>query len=128
MIFAKAGGLMRSGTDGKLVAVSTVHLLDYARLRSRFFYYRTTVDPNLRQQRLAWRLCAFCYREMAEWARSHPEEKLKGLLITIEADKLFRASRRFPVISGDGVNFIFVGYTHSGQQIRVAWFANATIE
>lgn len=39
--------------DGQVAAVSTVHVLDFPRLRSRFFYYRTTVAPDLRRQRVA---------------------------------------------------------------------------
>jgi GNAT superfamily N-acetyltransferase len=112
---------------GKVVAVSTVHLQDFPRLRSRFFYYRTTVDPGHRRQRLASRLCVYSRDRLNEWAREHPEEKLKGLFILIEAEE-FRGRQHVPVAKQLDLDLILVGYTPTGYQMRIVWFKDATVE
>lgn len=114
---------------GNLVAVSTVHLQDFPRLRSRFFYYRTTVAPGVRRQRLASRLCVYSRDHLNTWANEHPEEKLKGLFIILEADE-FHRHKHFhqPVGHQLDLDLVLVGYTPGGHQLRVVWFKDATVE
>jgi GNAT superfamily N-acetyltransferase len=112
---------------GKVAAVSTVHLLDFPRLRSRFFYYRTTVDPLSRRQRLASRLCAYSRDRLNEWAREHPEENVKGLFIVIEAEE-FRGRQHVPVARQLDFDLVLVGYTPGGYQMRIVWFPDAVVE
>lgn len=112
---------------GSLVAVSTVHFFDFPRLRSRFFYYRTTVAPGQRRQRLASRLCVYSRDQLAQWSREHPEEKMKGLFIVIEAEE-FRSRQHVPVATQLDLKLILVGYTPTGHQLRVVWFPDATVE
>lgn len=112
---------------GKLVAVSTVHIIDFPRLRSRFFYYRTTVDPGFRRKKIASRLCVFSRDRLSDWAREHPEEKVMGLFIVIEAEE-FRSRQHVPLARQLDLNLVLVGYTPSGYQMRVVWFPDATVE
>jgi len=114
--------------DGQVAASATVRKLYIAHMRSQFFYYRTTVSPNLRRQRVAWRLLAFSRDRLTEWSQGQPAEKVRGITFTLEADDLFRTRRSLPVIADEGLDLLFVGFTNSGQQIRVLWFEDATIE
>lgn len=114
-------------SGGQVAAVSTVHLFDFPRLRSRFFYYRTTVDPGFRRQRLASRLCVYSRDRLAEWSREHPEDKVKGLFIVIEAEE-FRSRQHVPIAKQLDLNLVLVGYTPSGYQMRVVWFSDASVE
>lgn len=113
--------------DGQVAAASTVHLFDLPRLRARFFYYRTTVAPGFRRQRLASRLWVHSRDRLAEWARANPEAKVMGLFIVIEAEE-FRGRQHAPVARQLDLNLVLVGYTPSGYQMRVVWFNDATVE
>lgn len=113
--------------DGELAAASTIVLLEFPPLRSRFAYYRTIVAPHFRKQRLASRLCVYSHDRLAEWAREHPEEKIKGLLIALEAEE-FRHVRRMPVWKVLELHLIFMGYTPNGYQRRIVWFPDVTVE
>jgi len=113
--------------DGKVAAVSTVHLYDFPRLRSRFAYYRTIVSPDFRKQNLASRLCVYSRDELAQWARENPEEKIKGLFIILEAEE-FRHRQHVPIGTQLDLKLVLVGYTPSGYQMRVVWFDDATVE
>jgi GNAT superfamily N-acetyltransferase len=114
-------------SNGKVVAVSTVHPYDYLRLRARFAYYRTMVSPDFRRQDLASRLCVYSRDGLAEWAREHPEEKFKGLFIVMQAEE-FRDRQHVPTIIQLDLKLVLVGYTPDGSQIRVVWFDDATVE
>lgn len=113
--------------DGQVVAASTGHLFDFPRLRSRFVYYRTIVDAGVRRQRLASRLCVFSRDRLAEWARANPEEKIAGLFIVIQAEE-FKVRQHVPVAKQLSLDLVLVGYTPSGHQIRIVWFADANVE
>jgi hypothetical protein len=113
--------------DGKVAAVSTVHLFDFARLRSRFFYYRTTVGPDHRRKNLASRLCVYSRDRLAEWSREHPEEKMKGLFIVIQAEE-FRHRQHVPIATQLDLKLVLVGYTPNNYQLRIVWFPGATVE
>lgn len=114
--------------DGdRVAAVSTAGLYDFPRLRSRFAYYRTTVGPAYRRQRLAARLCTFSTGLLKEWGHAHPEEKLKGVFIVLQA-KEFRERQRQPFVQLLGLNYTLVGFTPGGYQMRVVWFDDALLE
>lgn len=113
--------------DGKVAAVSTTHLFDLPRLRSRFFYYRTVVGAGFRRQNLASRLCVYSRDRLADWSREHPEEKMKGLFIVIQAEE-FRNRQHVPIATQLDLKLVLVGYTTGGYQMRVVWFDDATVE
>jgi hypothetical protein len=112
---------------GQVTAISTVHLFDYPRLRSRFFYYRTAVGPNFRRRKLASRLCVYSRDRLAEWSREHPEQKMKGLFIVLQAEE-FQSREHAPVIAQLDLRLILVGYTPNGYRMRVEWFSDASVE
>lgn len=114
-------------SNRRVVAVSTAAPFDYARLKSRFAYYRTTVAPDFRRQRLAARLCVYSRDRLAEWAREHPEQNIKGLFIVLQAEE-FRSRQFVPVYTQLGLRLILVGYTPGGYQMRVEWFPDASVE
>jgi hypothetical protein len=112
---------------GKVVGVSTVFLYDYLRLRARFAYYRTRVAESHRRQRLSAKLCAHSRDILAQWAREHPEERLKGLFIIPQARE-YRGELYAPIIKRHGFEFVLVGYTPGGHQIRILWFDDAHVQ
>jgi len=112
---------------GKVVALSTISLYDYPRLRSRFAYYRTSVAEGFRRQRMAVRLCAYSRDRLQEWARENPEVGLQGLFIVLQA-KEFKRDQHVPVARRDDVEFVLVGYTPGGYQLRIVWFDGASVE
>lgn len=72
--------------DGnKVIAVSTAYRFPFPRLRSHFAYYRTAVADGYRRQRVAARLCSFSHATIQEWQKAHPEEKMQGLFIILQA-------------------------------------------
>jgi len=114
-------------SGGKVVAVSTAAPFDYLRLRSRFAYYRTTIAPEFRRQRLAARLCVYSRDRLAEWAHEHPEAKIMGLFIVLQAQE-FRSRQFVPAYTQLGLRLTLVGYTPGGHQMRVEWFPDASVE
>lgn len=113
--------------NGKVAGLSTIFPYDYPRLRSRFAYYRTIVSPEFRRQNLASRLCLYSRDRLAQWAAENPEEKLKGLLIVLQAEE-FQHRQHAPIIAQLDLKLVLVGYTSEGQQIRIVWFDDATVE
>lgn len=114
--------------DGAMVGVSTIMLSSYPRLGGRFAFYRTAVAPGFRRQNVAARLCAFSRDSLAQWSREKPEEKIKGFVISVQSDELFRERRHLPIISTHGLDFVFIGYGDAGKQMRVVWFSDAAID
>lgn len=102
--------------DRQVAAVSTVHLFDLPRPRARFFYYRTTVAPGFRSQRLASRLCVHSRDRVAEWARANPEAKVMGLFIVIEA------ARPWPDRSASNSSL----WAICRAAIKCAWYGSTT--
>jgi len=126
----RAGQLCAVACRGsEIIAASTVHLIDWPRLRARFAYYRTIVSPDVRHKNLASRLCVYSRDLLGHWARENPEERLKGLFIVLEAEE-FRHHKHvhLPVGRQLDLDLILVGYTPSGHQIRVVWLKDATVE
>lgn len=120
--------LCATAFDGdKMVAVSTVDFSNYAPLRSRFFYYRTTVDPEFRRRGLASRLCIYSRNLLAQWSDEHPEEKMKGLLVILQAPE-FRFRDLDAVFRQFDLELTLVGYTQDGYRVRVQWFPQAKVE
>lgn len=113
--------------DGKVVGLSTAYIYDYPRLRSRFAFYRTNVAEGFRRQRLAVKLCAYSRDRLQEWAGENPEVKLQGLFIVLQA-KEFKKDQRVPLARRGDLDFVLIGYTPGGYQMRVVWFEGATVE
>lgn len=111
----------------ELVAVSTASLFYDPSMRNNMFGYRCMVAPHLRQQNLAWRISAFSLKILEEWNALHPEVRALGLMISVETDK-FETGLRKPVREKFGFTMNFVGYSATGQQLRVVWFENAKLD
>lgn len=113
-------------TEGRVMAVSTAHLFDFPRLRSRFFYYQTTVSADFRRQHLASRLCSYSRDRLAEWSKEHPEDKMQGPFIVIQAEE-FKRRQHVPIATQDDLKPVRVGYTPSGHQLRIIRFHDASV-
>lgn len=114
--------------NGKVLGVSTARHTEYKPLRSRFFYYRSAIVPDVPQLQVAAQICAHSCDCLAKWARQNPDEKVNGLYIELESDELLGEQRRLPVIEILGLNLILAGYTEEGNQIRIIWFDDARLE
>jgi len=112
----------------RMVAASTVAFVDIQRVRSRLFYYRTIVAQDHRRQHLASRLGVFSYNHLARWSLEHPEEKVMGLLIVIQADEFRHRHQNRPVLEQLGLRLVLIGYTPDDRQMRVIWFDHARVE
>ncbi len=89
--------------DGKVVAVSTVHLYDFPRLRSRFAYYRTMSAPDFRQPKPASRLCVYSRDGLRNGRARIRKRKSKGYSSVLEAEE-FRHASTFPLTTGTTSN------------------------
>jgi len=111
----------------ELAAVSTANIIYEPVLRNRLFGFRSLTAAQFRQRRLAWRITAYSFHLLQEWAAKHPEERILGTMLYIETDK-YKTGLLHPVRDGFGITLHFVGYNSAGQQMRVAWFDHATLD
>lgn len=111
----------------RLVAVSTAAVTYFPPMKNNFLLYRCLVAPEQRRQDLAWRISAWSRDLLEQWSLNNPGEKIIGLMMALETDK-FAEQQRDPQRTEAGLTLNFVGYTRTGDQIRVAWFKHAILE
>lgn len=107
-----------------LAGVSTAFVRELEFLRHRFYMFRGLVAPEFRKHNIGRRLLANVRDVLEPWARDHPEEGIMGIAGVIQNPVLVERPR-LPT-SPVGA-FTLVGYTDSGEQIRVAWFDHARV-
>ena len=111
--------------QGELVALATAEPIFLSHLR--FLHYRCAVSPSYRRHEMAWRLTAFAYSVLEKWSLEAPEEKISGLLATMEARE-FAGHLSAPILPKHGLSLVFMGYTPNGEQLRAMWFKHANVE
>ena len=122
---ARAKELCAVAYEGEtLVGVATTSLEDLPLLRARFAMFRCAVSPEHRRSHLANDLTVFTRPLIEQWSLEHPEERVKGMGLVLEAD--LGDKGRQPLWPTTGLNL--VGYSAHNKQLRVAWFAHARVD
>lgn len=111
--------------DGELVAIATAEPIFLSHLR--FLHYRCAVSPTYRRHEMAWRLTAFAHDLLEQWSLANPQEKISGLLATMEARE-FSGHLGAPILPKHGLNLVFIGHKPTGEQLRAMWFKHANVE
>jgi len=138
--FWRANGLLPPKADPKLraaqlcvvayagetlAAVSTIQVRPLAMMKGeRFAMFRCAAAPQLRQAGLATQMAARSRRVIEAWAASVPERRILGMACVVQGGEL-AAKQMHPIWPQSGMNL--VGYNTVGQQVRIAWFAHATV-
>lgn len=111
--------------DGEMVGVATVDVRHSPLVGAKIGFMRALVAPQARRHRVAWDLVVQAYKDLEAWAAENPDEKMMGMGVVIQSRALAEFSRQ-PVWPQTGLTVI--GYTKTGQQIRVAWFKHALLD
>lgn len=98
-----------------MIGCLTAELAVLPRLRARFAFCRSFIAPPYRRMRLTDRLMIDGHDALGNWAQAHPEERLAGCAAIYQNPHL----GAHPV---EPSGLTLIGYTKSGQQIRVLWF------
>jgi hypothetical protein len=109
----------------EVVAIATAEPIFLSHLR--FLHYRCAVSPSYRRHEMAWRLTAFAHDLLEQWSLANPQEKISGLLATMEARE-FAGHLGAPILPKHGLNLVFIGYKPTGEQLRAMWFEHANVE
>lgn len=121
---ARAAELVALARQGDTVAaVSTAAIQEIPTVRSRFAMFRCAVAPEHRRSHLATEMLLNAKTQIEQWSLAHPEARVQGLGIVLEADIGERA--RIPLWTQSGLHL--AGYTPDGRQLRLAWFEHARI-
>ncbi len=108
-----------------LVGVSTIQVRPLAMLKGeRFAMFRCAASPGLRRAGVATQLAARSRRVIETWAATVPERRILGMACVVQGGEL-AAKQMHPIWPQSGLNLI--GYNTVGQQVRIAWFAHATV-
>jgi hypothetical protein len=110
----------------ELVGVSTIELRHTPWLRCRLGFFRCLVDPAYIHRRIASRLTKYSRALLESWSKEHPSEKILGMALVLENPNFDRLGNR-PVWHAD-VDYVLIGYTPEGHQVRIAWFEHARLE
>ena len=109
---------------GELIAVSTaaIRMMDF--LRCKLAMFRVLVAPETRFNQVASRLAVFSRDLLENWSRENPDQGVMGLGAVIQSRVLVEHN---PYAVYPDTKLAFIGYTQEGYQMRVYWFAHATI-
>jgi hypothetical protein len=110
--------------EGRVAAVSTATLDEMPFIRARLAMLRVAVDPDYRRLHLAVKAMQAGRDFFERWSQE-TGERAHGVGVVIQSPDL-REHSRTPKWPRSGLNLI--GYTNSGQQIRVAWFEHARLD
>lgn len=112
-------------SEGQLAAVATgvVEQIDF--LRARFLVMRSMTAPDFRRTHAQVALALPTMTLLEEWAKSHPEEKVAGLIGFVEPGAWGEGAR---MPRGPYFGWTLVAYTHDGKQVRVIWFDHYRFE
>jgi len=110
--------------DGQPLAISTSSIRNVDFLRTRLAMYRVFVSPDARVAKVASKLTLFSRDVLEDWSREHQREVVMGMGAVIQSRALVKNDRA--AVWPDS-KLTFVGYTQEGYQMRVYWFAHATV-
>jgi hypothetical protein len=108
----------------ELVGISTTPIRTIGFLRTKLAMLRVLVAPGARVQNVARRLGVFSRDLLEAWSKENPQEGVMGLGAVIQSPLLVKnvTEAVYPE-----TRLAFVGYTQEGFQMRVFWFAHATV-
>jgi hypothetical protein len=111
-------------SDGQLVAVSTaaIRMMDF--LRCKLAMFRVLVARDTRLNQVASKLAVYSRDLLEVWAKDNPDQAVMGLGAVIQSRLLVEHN---PYAVYPDTKLAFIGYTQEGYQMRVYWFAHATI-
>jgi len=104
------------------VATASIRTIDF--LRSKLAMFRCLVAPSARNNQVASRLGVYSRDLLEAWSKANPDEGVMGLGAVIQSRALVKNN---PYAVYPDTKLAFVGYTQEGYQMRVYWFAHATI-
>ena len=107
-----------------MVGVSTAVIQHLPFLRLTLAMFRCAVSPDLRSHHVATETTLRSRDLLETWAAAHPEEAVMGVGIVVQSRLLVESDRH---AVWPNTKFSFIGYTPGGYQMRVYWFAHATV-
>src|SRR5262245_39993742 len=112
----------------ELVGVSTISLEYHPGLRCRLGIFRCLVSPDHTQRRIPKRLTDYSRGLLESWSKQNPREEVLGMAFSLKSQK-FDLLRKRPVWRGaNNAYYWLIGYAPNGNQIRLTWFAHATVD
>ena len=111
--------------DNRVVAVNTAVFEWLEQVRARIAMLRLAVAADFRQGYLATEMLAVAKPVLEDWARAHPSEKVMGIGCVVQT-RTIAAKLNEAVWPRTGLAVI--GHDSSGNQLRLAWFANARVD
>ena len=108
----------------QMVAVSTASIRMISFLRSKLAMFRVLVAPDFRVDQVASVLAVYSRDLLESWSKAHPDEGVMGLGAVIQSRVLVK---NIPEAVYPDTKLALVGYTQEGYQMRVYWFAHATV-
>jgi len=109
------------------VGACTARAIEYKVLRANVFYVRPAILAGPHHDEILIRLLSAAKGVLQPWARAHPDERLKGLLLMFESDA-FDTLYSDPILRRLDVELVLTGYTDEGRQVRMLWFDDARFE
>jgi hypothetical protein len=110
--------------DNRIVGVSTASIRPIDFLRCKLAMFRVLVAPEARIRKVASDLTLFTRNLLETWSRENPDQEVMGMGAVIQSRALVENDRN--AIYPDS-KLVFIGYTQEGFQMRVYWFAHATV-
>lgn len=109
----------------KVVAVNTAVLTRLEQVHARVAMLRLALAADHRDLDLAASVLQLAKDQLQDWAARHPEERVMGIAAVVQTRGLgTKGNEAVWLPSGLAV----VGHADGGQQLRLAWFPDATID
>lgn len=112
--------------DEKLVGLATAFIAPLPSLRAPFAFLRCAVSPTARRGHVASTLTEMSFSILARWAAANPIHGPAGMAMVLQSGALADVARKpfWPPRESNtpSAGMGLVGYTDTGEQIRVAWF------
>ena len=113
--------------SGELAAISTAEPRTIPRLRQPMYYYRCFIGKAWRGRNLPRPLLHHSFDVLEQWSRQHGYPCI-GVLLELENDGFARALQRACWRGWPGVDFVFIGCSRRGLDLRVSYFRGACLQ
>ncbi len=111
-------------SENQMVAVSTASIRMIGFLRCKLAMFRVLVAPDVRIQEVASKLAVYSRDLLEAWSKENIDQGVMGLGAVIQSRVLVK---NIPEAVYPDTKLAFIGYTQEGYQMRVYWFAHATV-
>jgi hypothetical protein len=109
-----------------LIGIATAYLDQLDPLRARFAFFRCLVVPRASHNEIARQLATLSRDQLERWSFENPNEQVLGMAAVVPGNR-YGEERRDPVWSWGGLTLNLVGYTRTGEQVRISWFRHARV-